>query len=70
MAIATDAPRLDAALALVKQLEEELPQASQPFQLVICDASGKKVAHMLNTTRQRMTEANVQSLIDAIKKAK
>lgn len=44
MAIPTDAPRLDAALALAEPLEEELPQAQQPFQLVICDASGKKVA--------------------------
>lgn len=44
MAIPTDAPRLDAALALAKQLDEELPQARQPFQLAICDANGKKVA--------------------------
>ena len=44
MAIPTDAPRLDTALALAEQLEEGLPEAKQPFQLVICDANGKKVA--------------------------
>jgi len=44
MAVPTDAPRLDAAIELAELRYEQLTEARRPFHLVICDATGKKVA--------------------------
>jgi len=44
MAIPTDGDRSELAVALSEKLDEKLPETKQPFQLVILDATGKKVA--------------------------